>query len=140
MDAPGPGGLGSTYAGNPLSCAAALAVLDVFAEENLLARSRAVGERLTAGLRAMADRHPPIGEVRGLGAMVAIELFKGGDLEQPDATLTQAIVQEAARRGLVLLSCGVYGNVIRILVPLVASDAQIDEGLEILSACFDANA
>ena len=140
MDAPGPGGLGSTYAGNPLSCAAALAVLDVFEEENLLARSRAVGERLTAGLRALADRHPPIGEVRGLGAMVAIELFEGGDLEQPDATLTQAIVQEAARRGLVLLSCGVYGNVIRILVPLVASDAQIDEGLEILGACFDANA
>jgi 4-aminobutyrate aminotransferase/(S)-3-amino-2-methylpropionate transaminase len=140
MDAPGPGGLGSTYAGNPLACAAALAVLDVFEHDDLLARSRAVGERLTKGLRALADRHPAIGEVRGLGAMVAIELFKGGDLEQPDATLTQAIVQEAARRGLVLLSCGVYGNVIRILVPLVASDAQIDEGLQILGDCFDATA
>jgi 4-aminobutyrate aminotransferase/(S)-3-amino-2-methylpropionate transaminase len=138
MDAPGPGGLGSTYAGSPVACAAALAVLDIFEEENLLARSRAVGERLMTGLRSLADRHPAIGEVRGLGAMVAIELFKGGDLDQPDAALTQAIVQEAARRGLVLLSCGVYGNVIRILVPLVASDAELDEGLEILGACFDA--
>jgi 4-aminobutyrate aminotransferase/(S)-3-amino-2-methylpropionate transaminase len=138
MDAPGPGGLGSTYAGSPVACAAALAVLDIFEEENLLARSRAVGERLMTGLRSLADRHPTIGEVRGLGAMVAIELFKGGDLDQPDAALTQAIVQEAAKRGLVLLSCGVYGNVIRILVPLVASDAELDEGLEILGACFDA--
>jgi 4-aminobutyrate aminotransferase/(S)-3-amino-2-methylpropionate transaminase len=138
MDAPGPGGLGSTYAGSPVACAAALAVLEIFEEENLLARSRAVGERLMTGLRSLADRHPTIGEVRGLGAMVAIELFKGGDLDQPDAALTQAIVQEAAKRGLVLLSCGVYGNVIRILVPLVASDAELDEGLEILGACFDA--
>jgi 4-aminobutyrate aminotransferase/(S)-3-amino-2-methylpropionate transaminase len=138
MDAPGPGGLGSTYAGSPVACAAALAVLDIFEEESLLARSRTVGERLMTGLRSLADRHPTIGEVRGLGAMVAIELFKGGDLDQPDAALTQAIVQEAAKRGLVLLSCGVYGNVIRILVPLVASDSELDEGLEILGACFDA--
>lgn len=89
-------------------------------------------------MRSLAHRHPAIGEARNLGAMVAIELFKGGDLEQPDATLTQAIVDEAARRGLVLLSCGIYGNVIRILVPLVATDAQIDEGLGILGASFDA--
>jgi 4-aminobutyrate aminotransferase/(S)-3-amino-2-methylpropionate transaminase len=138
MDAPGPGGLGGTYAGNPLACVSALAVLDIFEQEDLLARSRAVGERLVNALRGMAAKHEAIAEVRGLGAMVAVELCKGGDAHQPDAALTQAIVKEAAKRGLVLLSCGTYANVIRILVPLVASDAQLDEGLAILAACFDA--
>jgi 4-aminobutyrate aminotransferase/(S)-3-amino-2-methylpropionate transaminase len=133
MDAPAPGGLGGTYAGSPLGCAAALAVLDVFDKDRLLERSRAVGERLTAGLKAMASRHKAIGDVRGLGAMVAIELFKNGDPHQPDADLAKAIVAEAARRGLILLSCGVYGNVIRILVPLTASDSLLDEGLGMLA-------
>jgi 4-aminobutyrate aminotransferase/(S)-3-amino-2-methylpropionate transaminase len=132
MDAPAPGGLGGTYAGSPIGCAAALAVLQVFEEEKLLERSRAVGERLTAGLKMLAAKHRSIGDVRGLGAMVAIELFKGGDVQQPDADLAKAVVAEAARRGLVLLSCGVYGNVIRILVPLTASDAILDEGMAIL--------
>ena len=112
-----------------MGCAAALAVLDVFEKDKLLERSRAVGERLTAGLQALAAKHTSIGDVRGLGAMVAIELFKGGDVHQPDADLAKAIVAEAAKRGLILLSCGVYGNVIRILVPLTASDALLDEGL-----------
>lgn len=138
MDAPGPGGLGGTYAGNPLACVSALAVLDIFEQENLLARSRAVGERLVNALRGMAAKHKAIAEVRGLGAMVAVELCKGGDAHQPDAALTQAIVKEAAKRGLILLSCGTYANVLRILVPLVASDAQLDEGLAILAACLDA--
>jgi 4-aminobutyrate aminotransferase/(S)-3-amino-2-methylpropionate transaminase len=138
MDAPAPGGLGGTYAGNPLACAAALAVLDIFEQEQLLARSRAVGQRLVKGLQAIAAKHKAIGEVRGAGAMVAIELFVGGDLNKPAAELTNALVKEAARRGLILLSCGVYGNVIRILVPLVASDAQLDEGLGIMADCFDA--
>ena len=132
MDAPAPGGLGGTYAGSPLGCAAALAVLDVFEQEHLLERSRAVGERLSTGLKALAAQHPAIGDVRGLGAMVAMELFKGGDIRQPDADLTKAIVAEAAGRGLILLSCGVHGNVIRILVPLTASDAILDEGMAIL--------
>jgi 4-aminobutyrate aminotransferase/(S)-3-amino-2-methylpropionate transaminase len=138
MDAPGPGGLGGTYAGSPLGCAAALAVLDVFEQEQLLARSNALGERLTAGLKAIASRHKSIQDVRGLGAMVAIELFRNGDLHQPDAELTKKICAEALSRGLVLLSCGVYANVVRILVPLTASDALIDEGLAILAASFDA--
>jgi 4-aminobutyrate aminotransferase/(S)-3-amino-2-methylpropionate transaminase len=137
MDAAGPGGLGGTYAGNPLACAAALAVLDIFEQEKLLDRAKAVGERLTNGLRAIAAKHPAIGEVRAAGAMVAIELFVGGDVHKPAAELTNAIVKEAAKRGLILLSCGVYGNVIRILVPLVATDAQLDEGLSIMAACFD---
>ena len=138
MDAPGPGGLGGTYSGNPLACAAALAVLDIFEQEKLLDRAKAVGQRLAKGLQAIADKHPSIGEVRAAGAMVAIELFVGGDHKKPAAELTSAIVKEAAKRGLILLSCGVYANVIRILVPLVASDAQLDEGLGIIAACFDA--
>lgn len=140
MDAPGPGGLGGTYAGNPLACAAALAVLDVFEEEKLLERSRAIGERLTNGLKALAQRHASIQDVRGLGSMIAIELFKGGDLHQPDADLTKRVCMEAIQRGLVLLSCGVYGNVVRILVPLTASDALVDEGLAIMGQAFDAAA
>jgi 4-aminobutyrate aminotransferase/(S)-3-amino-2-methylpropionate transaminase len=138
MDAPAPGGLGGTYAGSPIGCAAALAVLKAFEDERLLDRSRALGERLTAGLRGIAARHPSIGDVRGLGAMVAIELFEGGDLDKPDAELTRRITAEALRRGLVLLSCGTNSNVIRVLVPLTAADALIDEGLAILAATFDA--
>ena len=138
MDAAAPGGLGGTYAGSPIACAAALAVLDVFEKENLLQRSRDVGERLTAALKAMAARHACIGDVRGMGAMVAVELFKNGDLKQPDAELAKRITAEATTRGLILLTCGTYGNVIRILVPLTASDALLDEGLTIMADCFDA--
>jgi len=138
MDAPAPGGLGGTYAGSPIGCAAALAVLQVFDGEKLLERSRAVGARLSAGLQALASKHRAIGDVRGLGAMVAIELFKNGDVHQPDADLAKAIVAEGARRGLILLSCGVYGNVIRILVPLTASDAILDEGMAILGDTLQA--
>jgi 4-aminobutyrate aminotransferase/(S)-3-amino-2-methylpropionate transaminase len=138
MDAAGPGGLGGTYAGSPIACAAALAVLDVFEKENLLQRSVDVGIRLTAGLKAIAVKHTCIGDVRGLGAMVAMELFKNGDIKQPDAELAKRITAEATKRGLILLTCGTYGNVIRVLVPLTASDAILDEGLAIIAASFDA--
>jgi 4-aminobutyrate aminotransferase/(S)-3-amino-2-methylpropionate transaminase len=138
MDKPLPGGLGGTYAGSPLACAAALAVLDVFDEENLLDRSKAVGGRLKAGLHALATVHQEIQDVRGLGSMVAIELFRDGDLQQPDPELTKRVCSEAIKRGLVLLSCGTHANVIRILVPLTASDALLDEGLEILGQAFAA--
>lgn len=138
MDAAGPGGLGGTYAGSPLACAAALAVLDIFEKENLLQRSVEVGQRLTAGLKAMAVKHKAIGDVRGLGAMVAMEVFKNGDIKQPDADLAKRISAEASKRGLILLTCGTYGNVIRVLVPLTASDAILDEGLAIIAASIDA--
>ena len=134
MDAPAPGGLGGTYAGSPLSCAAALAVLDVFEKENLLARSRQLGTHLVERLKGMAVKNKCIADVRGLGAMVAIELCKGGDLKQPDADMAKRLCLEATQRGLILLSCGTYGNVIRILVPLTASDAIVDEGLAIIEA------
>ena len=138
MDAPGPGGLGGTYAGSPIGCAAALAVLKVFEQEQLLQRSRDMGEAMVAGLKRIAAKVPAIGDVRGLGAMVAIELFKDGNLAKPDAELTKQVVAEAARRGLILLSCGSYGNVIRILVPLTASDTLLAEGLQILADSFAA--
>ncbi|ABD68343.1 4-aminobutyrate aminotransferase [Rhodoferax ferrireducens T118] len=138
MDAPAPGGLGGTYAGSPLSCAAALAVLEVFKQENLLDRSRQLGLRLTTSLKKMAASHRCIADVRGLGAMVAIELCKGGDIHQPDADMAKRLAAEATQRGLILLTCGTYGNVVRILVPLTASDAIVDEGLAIIDACLTA--
>lgn len=136
MDAVAPGGLGGTYAGSPIACAAALAVIETFEEEKLLDRSKAVGERLTAGLRELAAKHTQICDVRGLGAMIAMELGKGGDIEQPDAELTSQIVVRARQKGLILLSCGSYGNVLRILVPLTASDEELDRGLAIIGECF----
>ena len=138
MDAPAPGGLGGTYAGSPMACAAALAVLDVFEQENLLERSRQLGAHMTARLKTLATKNRCIADVRGLGAMVAIELCKNGDLHQPDADLTKRLCAEATTRGLILLSCGTYGNVIRILVPLTASDAIVDEGLAIIEASLTA--
>lgn len=138
MDAPNPGGLGGTYAGSPLACAAALAVLDVFEQENLLQRAEDVGQRLVQGLQALAQRHDCVAQVRGLGAMVAMELCKNGQPQQPDADLTKALCAEAARRGLILLSCGTYGNVVRVLVPLTASDAILEEGLGIIAASLEA--
>lgn len=132
MDAPLPGGLGGTYAASPIGCAAALAVLEVMAAENLPERALHIGARLTTRLKGLATRHACIGDVRGLGAMVAMELVRHGQADQPDAELTHALVQAAARNGLVLLSCGRQKNVIRFLIALTASDELIDEGLDIL--------
>ena len=137
MDVIAPGGLGGTYAGSPIACAAALAVLEVFEEEQLLARSREVGERITAALRQLQAMHSVIAEVRGLGAMVAMELCEGGDPHKPAAELTGKIVARAREKGLILLSCGSYGNVIRVLVPLTVPDAQLQQGLAMLAECFD---
>jgi len=137
MDAPQVGGLGGTYAGSPLGCAAALAVLDIIERENLCERALRLGELITARLRDWQSRWPCIGEVRGLGAMVAMELVRERRADQPDAELTRALVQAAARRGLVLLSCGLYSNVIRFLMPLTISDAELAEGLAILEAALE---
>lgn len=134
MDAIAPGGLGGTYAGNPVSCAAALAVLDIFEEENLLQRSLTLGRILTERLQQLAGQDARIAEVRGLGAMVACELADVDGHPAPD--LTARVVQRAREKGLILLSCGQYANVIRILVPLTATDVEVDEGMEILAACL----
>lgn len=136
MDAIAPGGLGGTYAGSPIACAAALAVMEVFEEENLLDRSKAVGEHLVAGLRAIQAKYPVIGDVRALGAMIAIELFESGDTHMPNAAAVAQVVAKARDKGLILLSCGTYGNVLRILVPLTAPDELLDQGLAIIEECF----
>jgi 4-aminobutyrate aminotransferase / (S)-3-amino-2-methylpropionate transaminase / 5-aminovalerate transaminase len=138
MDAPNLGGLGGTYAGNPLSAVAALEVINIFEREKLLDRARDLGERLVAGMHRIARKHKAVAEVRALGAMVAMELCEGGEAHKPDAELTKRLVAEAARRGLILLSCGSYANIIRVLVPLTATDAIVDEGLRILEESFDA--
>jgi 5-aminovalerate/4-aminobutyrate aminotransferase len=134
MDVIAPGGLGGTYAGSPIACAAALAVLEVFDEENLLERAQLLGEKLKGGLRNIQAKHPVIGDVRGLGAMVAIELFDADG--QPNAELVGKIVVRAREKGLILLSCGTYYNVIRFLMPLTIPDAQLERGLAILAECF----
>lgn len=134
MDAAAPGGLGGTYAGNPLACAAALAVLDVFEEENLVARSVAMGATIRERLLTMQRRNDllPIAEVRGPGAMIAFDIVRERGSHEPDAEATKRVVARACDKGLVLLSCGVYANTIRILVPLTASDAIVREGLDLL--------
>jgi 4-aminobutyrate aminotransferase/(S)-3-amino-2-methylpropionate transaminase len=134
MDAPAPGGLGGTYAGSPVACAAGLAVLEAIEQERLCERAVRMGRIMSDALLEAAPTIPAIGEVRNLGAMVAMELVKNGDPHQPDAELTKALVRHAASKGLVILSCGIYGNVIRLLAPLTASDEVVLEGLSILVA------
>jgi 4-aminobutyrate aminotransferase/(S)-3-amino-2-methylpropionate transaminase len=137
MDAVAPGGLGGTYAGNPLGCAAALAVLDVIREEGVLERSRALGERIRARLEALAARLPAIGEVRGLGAMLALELVRDRHSREPASALAATTIARAREGGLIAITCGPYANVVRILVPLTAPDALVDEGLAILEGALE---
>jgi 4-aminobutyrate aminotransferase/(S)-3-amino-2-methylpropionate transaminase len=132
------GGLGGTYGGNPVACAAALAVIDVMQRECLPDRAARIGARMTARLQRLAERHLPVGDVRGLGAMVAIELVKDRTTREPDKALTGRVLTEALKRGLLLLSAGTYGNVVRILVPLSVDDAVLDEGLDVLEEALAA--
>jgi len=133
MDAAHPGGLGGTYGGNPICIAAAHAVLDVIESEDLCAKATHVGQRMRMHLEALARKLPCIGDVRGLGAMVAFELVKDPKTREPDAELTAAILAHAEQRGLILLSCGTSANVVRLLAPLTIPDAVLTEGLAILS-------
>jgi 4-aminobutyrate aminotransferase len=139
MDAAHPGGLGGTYGGNPISVAAANAVLGVIDAEGLCARAAEIGRRIEARLTSLAARQgmEPMGEVRGLGAMQAVEFVTDRGSRAPDAALTAAIVAEAEARGLVLLSCGTRGNVVRLLPPLTIPFEQLDEGLDILEASIE---
>lgn len=133
MDSPGPGGLGGTYGGSPIGCAAALAVLEVIQEENLCQRALEIGDRMTARLRQLQERFPArVGDVRNLGAMIAMELVVDGDVNRPDPELTRALISEAAANGLILLSCGIRGNVVRFLPALTIPDELIDESMDIL--------
>ena len=140
LDAPHVGGLGGTYGGNPLACAAALAVLDAMETERIPARAQRTGDRIKARFREWADQYPYIGDVRGLGAMVAMELVTDRQTRAPDKALTGRVVAGALTRGLLLLSAGTYGNVIRVLAPLTADDSVIDEGLAVFGAALEAAA
>lgn len=128
------GGLGGTYAGSPIGIAAALAVIELIEAEQLNQKAQAQGEWVMHSLQQLAEEFDCIGEVRGVGAMIAMELVEQRDRHKPDKALTQALVQEAGRQGLVLLSCGVRGNVIRFLIPLTAEKEIVTEGLNILSS------
>jgi 4-aminobutyrate aminotransferase len=134
MDAAHPGGLGGTYGGNPISIAAAHAVLDVVESEDLCGKAARAGQRMRSHLEALAKQLPCIGDVRGLGAMVAFELVKDAKTKEPDADLTASILAHAEKKGLILLSCGTSANVVRLLAPLTIPDAVLEEGLTILSA------
>jgi 4-aminobutyrate aminotransferase/(S)-3-amino-2-methylpropionate transaminase len=130
MEAAHPGGLGGTYGGNPLACAAALAVLEAMERERLPERARRAGERIAGRFRSWAESYPCIGDVRGLGAMVGMELVGDPVSRTPDKALTGRLLTAALERGLILLSSGTYGNVVRVLAPLTTEDAVLDEGLE----------
>ena len=132
LDAAHVGGLGGTFAGNPVAVAAAVAVLDLMARDDLLGTAARLGERLRGRLGALAERCPAIGDVRGLGAMVAIELVKDRISKEPAKELAGKLQAAVLQRGLLLLTAGTYGNVIRILVPLTVEDAVLDEGMEVL--------
>ncbi len=134
MDAPEPGGLGGTFAGNPVSCVAALAVLDLFDHKKLLARANEIGGHFQERAKQWQKRFPIIGDVRGLGGMQAIELVKSPENKEPAADETKLITQYCYEHGLITITAGSYSNVIRVLVPLVVTDAQIDEGLDVLEA------
>jgi 4-aminobutyrate aminotransferase / (S)-3-amino-2-methylpropionate transaminase / 5-aminovalerate transaminase len=129
MDAPPDSAIGGTYVGNPVAQAAALAVLDVFEEENLVARAAELGETIRGRMEAWRGRFEAVGDVRGLGAMLAIELVRDRETKEPDADSATAVVEAAAQRGVLLLKSGIYGNCIRVLTPLVISDAELDEAL-----------
>jgi len=138
MDAPVAGGVGGTYVGNPVAQAAALAVLDVFEEEQLVERSRRIGETIRGRMLAWQERFPAIGDVRGLGAMLAIELVEDRSTKAPAPDLATTITTEAAQRGLLLLKAGVHGNCIRVLCPLTIDDRELDEALGAWEEALDA--
>jgi 4-aminobutyrate aminotransferase / (S)-3-amino-2-methylpropionate transaminase / 5-aminovalerate transaminase len=137
MDAPGPGGLGGTFAGNPLSCAAGLAVLDLFETGNLLERANELGVEFQKRAHAWQNRWPVIGDIRGLGGMQAIELVRSPQTREPASDETKKIAQYCYEHGLITITAGTYGNVIRVLVPLVISEAQMDEGMNVLESALE---
>jgi 4-aminobutyrate aminotransferase/(S)-3-amino-2-methylpropionate transaminase len=140
MDAPEAGGLGGTYAGNPVACAAGLAVVDIIKDENILERSVVLGDKLKARLKQMSLRNdlPPLDDIRGIGSMVAFDLVKERGGQEPDADRTKKLMAEALKRGLILLTCGLYGNGVRVLVPITVEDKVLEEGLAILEESLKA--
>ena len=132
MDAPPPGTMGGTYAGNPVACAAALAVLDIFEREGLVERAQVLGERTLERFHLLQRKAPAIGDVRGLGAMVAMEFVRDGVSREPDPHTTSEVLHRCHDNGLVVIKAGTHDNVLRFLMPLVTTDAQLERGLDIL--------
>ncbi|MBC2724032.1 4-aminobutyrate--2-oxoglutarate transaminase [Desulfosporosinus sp.] len=137
MDAPGPGMLGGTYAGNPLSCAAGLATINYIEEEKLPDRAAKIGDYVVNRLKVMQEKYPLIGDIRSLGAMIGIELVKDRETKEPAKEETAQITQECLSQGLIIISAGVFGNVIRMLMPLVITNEQLEIALNILDEAFD---
>jgi len=137
MDAVHTGGLGGTYGGNPLACAAALATIETMREEDLAGAARAIGDTMLPRLRALQERFPAIGDVRGRGAMIAVEIIRPGTLD-PDAELTARVARACHAEGVVVLTAGTYSNVLRFLPPLVIGDDLLAEALDVLEAAFGA--
>ena len=138
MDTPGVGGLGGTFGGNPLSCAAALAAIEIMERENLSARAEKIGARFESRAREWKKRWPIIGDIRGLGAMRAVELVRNPETREPAKEETELVLRHCYEHGLILISAGTYGNVVRVLVPLVVTDEQFDEGLDVLESALAA--
>lgn len=135
MDSAGVGEIGGTFGGSPLGCVAAVKVVKMIEEQNLLDRANLFGEKFHARFGKLTDRFPEIGDIRSIGAMCAIECFDKND--QPNGQLVREILAKAHQRGLILMSAGLYGNVIRLLAPLVITDDQIEEGFDVLEAVIN---
>ena len=136
MDRVQPGGLGGTFGGNPVACAAALGAIETIEREQLVARAAAIGATVGARFAEWYERFPFIGDARGVGAMRALEFVRDRESLEPDAALTQRVIAQALQRGLLVLSAGLYGNVIRTLMPLSTSDAELEEALTVLEPCL----
>jgi 4-aminobutyrate aminotransferase/(S)-3-amino-2-methylpropionate transaminase len=132
MDCVHPSGIGGTYNANPLACEAALAVFDIFETEDLVGRAKRLGEKLQTILHGLKEKHALIGDVRGLGPMIAIELVHDRQAKTPAADKAKELVKYCLDKNLILLACGTYGNVIRFLMPLVITDEQLDQGMQIV--------
>ncbi|MGR9503695.1 4-aminobutyrate--2-oxoglutarate transaminase [Rhizobium leguminosarum] len=139
MDAPAPGGLGGTYGGNAIACAAALAVLDAFEQDGLVERAAALGTKLSAALEALKAKHADIGVVRGVGFMRAIEFVADSETKKPDADRAQQVVERARERGLLVIKCGIHRNIVRFLAPVILSDEELDEAIRIIGEAVDAD-
>jgi 4-aminobutyrate aminotransferase/(S)-3-amino-2-methylpropionate transaminase len=132
MEAPAKGTIGGTYCGNALACAAALKTIEIMERDHLADRSLEIGEKVTARYKQWKDKYNCIGDVRGLGGMIGLELVKDQESKEPAAKLTADLIQECAKRGLLIENAGTYGNVIRFLAPLVITDEQLEAGLDIM--------
>ena len=138
MDSPPPGAIGGTYGGNPVACAAALAVFDIIESEKLLARAEVIGKRIRARMEGLQAKYPVVGDVRGLGAMMAMELVVDRDTKQPAAALAKEVRGGAFERGVLSLLAGAGDNVVRVLVPLTIEDEVLDRGLSAVEAALEA--